>query len=55
MLIGWYVFASVMLVAIDFPIQIPIGELSHIIKGHTQKANDNAIEMGNKFSNESAC
>jgi hypothetical protein len=36
-LIGWYVFTSVMLVAIDFPLQLPIGDLSNVIRGRTEK------------------
>lgn len=35
-MIGWYVFVSVMLVSIDFPIQIPIGDLHNVIKGHSE-------------------
>ncbi len=36
-LIGWWVFTSVMLVSVDFPIQIPIGDLSRVVKGRTQR------------------
>ncbi len=36
-LIGWWVFAAVMLVEVDFPIQIPIGDLSNIVRGRSEK------------------
>ncbi|KZF25335.1 hypothetical protein L228DRAFT_66969 [Xylona heveae TC161] len=35
---GWYIFFAQMLAALDFPFQIPVGDLSHIIKGASQRA-----------------
>lgn len=42
---GWYTFFALMLVSIDFPIQIPVGNLSNYIKGRSQriKENTNAV------------
>jgi len=40
---GWWIFFAIMLAALDFPIQIPVGDLSHLIKGASerQKMKDN--------------
>jgi hypothetical protein len=35
-----------MLVSIDFPFQLPVGELSHIIRGRTEKTTEDAMEKG---------
>lgn len=39
-LIGWYIFTALMLLSVDFPIILPLGDLSTHIKGYTdiQKA-----------------
>lgn len=37
-ILGWYIFASIMLALVDFPFQLPIGDLSQVIKGGSQKA-----------------
>ncbi|KAK7542165.1 uncharacterized protein J3D65DRAFT_644084 [Phyllosticta citribraziliensis] len=34
---GWWVMFAILLVAIDFPFQLPVGDLSHIIKGKSEK------------------
>jgi len=34
---GWWIFLAQMLAAIDFPIQIPVGDLSTYIKGASQR------------------
>lgn len=34
---GWWIFAAIMLAALDFPIQIPVGDLSTLIKGASEK------------------
>ncbi|KAL8726169.1 MAG: hypothetical protein Q9166_006886 [cf. Caloplaca sp. 2 TL-2023] len=36
-LAGWYIFFAIMLASLDFPIQIPVGDLSHIIKGASDR------------------
>ncbi|KAI6756716.1 hypothetical protein HG530_011314 [Fusarium avenaceum] len=35
---GWYILIAVLFAIVDFPIQIPVGDLSTVIKGHSQKA-----------------
>lgn len=35
-MLGWYLFLAEMLALVDFPIQIPVGDLSHIIKGRSE-------------------
>ncbi|KAJ9493684.1 hypothetical protein H2202_010846 [Exophiala xenobiotica] len=37
-LLGWYLFTVQLLAAVDFPINLPVGDLSHIIKGASEKA-----------------
>lgn len=37
-MLGWYIFASIMLALVDFPLQLPIGDLSQVIKGGSQIA-----------------
>jgi succinate-acetate transporter protein len=34
---GWYIFFAIMLPALDFPFQIPVGDLSTMIKGYSDK------------------
>ncbi|KAJ8098868.1 GPR1/FUN34/yaaH family-domain-containing protein [Lipomyces tetrasporus] len=36
-LIGFYIFIVLMLVAVDFPFLLPVGDLSHLMKGYQQK------------------
>lgn len=36
-MLGWWIFAAIMLAALDFPFQLPVGDLSHIIKGASEK------------------
>jgi succinate-acetate transporter protein len=35
---GWWIFFAIMLAALDFPFQIPVGDLSTMIKGASEKA-----------------
>lgn len=35
---GWYILIAVLFAIVDFPIQIPVGDLSTVIKGHSEKA-----------------
>lgn len=39
-LCGWWIFLAIMLAALDFPIQIPVGDLSRFIKGASEKAKE---------------
>ncbi|MCJ1255480.1 hypothetical protein MMC24_003296 [Lignoscripta atroalba] len=34
---GWWIFLAQMLVAVDFPFNIPVGDISHIITGATER------------------
>jgi len=34
---GWWIFLAQMLAAIDFPVQLPVGDLSTYVKGHSQR------------------
>lgn len=34
---GWYILLAVLLAIVDFPIQIPVGDLSTVIKGKSEK------------------
>lgn len=36
-LLGWWIFAAIMLAALDFPFQLPVGDLSQVIKGASEK------------------
>ncbi|KAI9662871.1 MAG: hypothetical protein M1821_007918 [Bathelium mastoideum] len=36
-LAGWWILMAIMLAALDFPFQLPVGDLSHIIKGASDK------------------
>ncbi|KAL8716200.1 MAG: hypothetical protein Q9220_000105 [cf. Caloplaca sp. 1 TL-2023] len=36
-LAGWYIFFAIMLASLDFPLQIPVGDLSTLIKGASEK------------------
>lgn len=35
--IGWYLWFSMILEAVDWPFSLPVGDLSHFIKGKSQK------------------
>ena len=35
---GWWIFLAILLAALDFPIALPVGDLSHIIKGASEKS-----------------
>jgi len=36
-LLGWYIFTSIMLASLDFPFSLPVGDLSGVIKGASDK------------------
>ncbi|KAL9079285.1 MAG: hypothetical protein Q9157_001808 [Trypethelium eluteriae] len=42
---GWWIFFAIMLAALDFPFQLPVGDLSHIIKGASDKAREKDKEQ----------
>jgi len=39
-LAGWYLFASSMLLAVDFPFNLPVGDLSGLMKGASQRGSN---------------
>lgn len=39
-LIGWYMFMSILLMSVDFPIMLPLGDLSTIIRGKSDTKKD---------------
>lgn len=36
-MLGWYLFFALCFAAVDFPIQLPVGDLSTTIKGYSEK------------------
>jgi hypothetical protein len=34
---GWYILLAILLAIVDFPIQIPVGDLSSVIKGKSAR------------------
>ena len=40
-LLGWYLFLVQLLAAVDFPLNLPVGDLSRFIKGASEKAKAN--------------
>jgi hypothetical protein len=36
-MVEWWVFVAVMLEVLDFPFKIPVGDLSHIIMGASER------------------
>jgi hypothetical protein len=39
-LIGFYIFIALVLASVDFPIAVPLGDLSTVIKGAKDKAKE---------------
>lgn len=35
---GWYIFLALMLAVVDFPVQIPVGDLSSVIRGKSERS-----------------
>ena len=42
---GWYLELHLLLQAVDFPIELPVFDLSHIIKGASELKKDNADKL----------
>jgi len=38
---GWWIFFAIILASLDFPFQLPVGDLSHIVKGASDRAKVN--------------
>lgn len=43
--LGWYLFFVIMLAALDFPFQLPVGDLSRFIKGASEKKRQKEHEV----------
>lgn len=37
-MLGWYIFTSQMLLSVDFPFNLPVGDLSTVIKGGSHRS-----------------
>lgn len=35
--LGWYIFMAIMLASLDFPFQLPVGDLTRFVKGASDK------------------
>ena len=35
--LGWYIFTSQMLLSVDFPFSLPVGDLSTVVKGASDR------------------
>ncbi|GAM88223.1 hypothetical protein ANO11243_062540 [Dothideomycetidae sp. 11243] len=46
-LLGWYILLAVMLAAVDFPLVLPVGDLSTVIKGASERAKARQQSGGN--------
>jgi len=42
---GWWIFFAIMLASLDFPFQLPVGDLSNLVKGASdrKKSSENAV------------
>ncbi|KAF2455069.1 GPR1/FUN34/yaaH family-domain-containing protein [Lineolata rhizophorae] len=40
---GWWIFVAIMLAALDFPFQVPVGDLSSVIKGASERQREKAV------------
>lgn len=40
-MLGWYLFTVQILASVDFPLALPVGDLSGMIKGAQQRRNAN--------------
>lgn len=36
-ILGWYIFTAILFASLDFPIQLPVGDLSTVVKGGSEK------------------
>jgi len=46
--LGWWIFFAILLASLDFPFQLPVGDLSTVIKGRSEKMKEReAREYGN--------
>ncbi|KIW21432.1 hypothetical protein PV08_02012 [Exophiala spinifera] len=45
-LLGWYIFLALVLLAVDFPLALPVGDLSTVVKGASARAKVMDAEKG---------
>lgn len=38
-LLGWYLLAAQLLLSVDFPFVLPVGDLSHLVRGASERKN----------------
>ncbi|KAH7359513.1 GPR1/FUN34/yaaH family-domain-containing protein [Pyrenochaeta sp. MPI-SDFR-AT-0127] len=43
-MLGWYIFLAIMLASVDFPLDLPLVDLSGVIKGASEKKKINHVE-----------
>lgn len=43
-ILGWYIFLAIMLASVDFPFDLPIVDLSGVVKGASEKKKINHVE-----------
>ncbi|KAH9868873.1 hypothetical protein J1614_007948 [Plenodomus biglobosus] len=43
-LCGWYIFLAIMLASVDFPLDLPLMDLSHIVKGASERKKVDHVE-----------
>ncbi len=36
-MLGWYLFFALLFAAVDFPFQLPVGDLSTTVRGYSEK------------------
>lgn len=44
-LLGWYIFLSLILLSVDFPFRLPLGDLSTVVPGYVQRDEDSAEKV----------
>jgi len=43
-ILGWYIFFAIMLASVDFPLDLPLVDLSGMVKGASEKKKINHVE-----------
>lgn len=42
-IVGWWILLSLLLAAVDFPVQIPLGDLTSIVPGYKSRHTDSSM------------
>lgn len=53
-ILGWWIFAAILLASLDFPFGLPVGDLSTMIKGASDKKKEKIRENGGVADEENA-